>query len=380
MKRRSLLPLYFTQSLRQFTLSFLSLFSAIYIYKTLNSLTFVFLFFLFLHLAKFLTNFLAEELSLKLGLKKQIYLGQIFLILAILCLLFSQKNSYLLFLAPFCWGVSSGFYWFGWHGLMAKIAALGEYGQALGKQEIFSLVPLLVGPILGGVLINFFGYSALFSAACFFIILSFLTFQPLSEEKTHYDTTPSEVFNLLKTHQRMFLAYFGDSGSAVVYIIVFPLYLFLILKRELVIGEFFSLSLILVAILNFLIGRFVDIRGKREMIFSGTLLSFFIWLGRVIARGVNFFFFLDVSERVVEKMTAIPLNVLTYEKALDGGSTGRAVLFREMAAELGAMFACLMLLLISNLRLSFVLGAILTLFPLLVIKKGGVYGDSQEKV
>ena len=379
MKKSRLLPLYLTQASRQFAISLLSLFSAIYIYKTFDSLTFVFLFFLLLHISKLLTNFLAEELSLKVGLKRQIYLGLSFFIFSIGFLFFSQKYSLLVFPAALFWGISAGFYWFGRLGLMAKLAENGHYGRVLGKQEIISLIPFLVSPVLGGALINWLGYGALFSVSLIFVIVSLFALRPLPEQKTHYDTSPAEILSLFKNHKRMFFSYFGDSAAATIYRVSFPLYLFLILKTELSIGEFFSLALILVAILNFFIGKFVDVRGKKGLIAFGSVFSFFIWLGRVMSKTVGFLFFLDVSDRAVEKMAAIPLEVLTYEKALEGGATGRAVLFREIAIEMGAIFVCFMLLILGNLRLSFLLAAVLTLFPLSLLKKGGLYGDGHKK-
>lgn len=377
--KTKLLPLYLTQALRQFAISLLSLFSAIYVYKISGSLVPVFLFFFLFHLSKLLSNFLAEELSLKAGLKKQVWLGLTFLLFSLSLLFFSQKYTLLVFPAAIFWGASAGFYWFGRHGLMAKLAENGFYGRAISRQEFFNLIPILASPILGGILINYFGYTALFLVALFFIIFSLLTLIPLPEIKTHVDTSPLEIFSLFRTHKRIFLAYFGDSASTNIYSIVFPLYLFLILKTELSLGEFFSLALILVAILNFLMGKFVDFKGKKELIEFGSIFSFLIWVGRFIFKQVKVLFFLDVSDRVVQKMITLPLEVLTYEKALDGGATGRAVLFREMAIEMGAIFVCLMLLVLQNLRLSFVLAAILTLFPLFLLKKGGLYGNGHKK-
>jgi len=377
-KKSHLLPLYLNRACREFVTSLLCLFSAIYIYKTLGSLTLVFFFFFLYHLSKLLVNFLAEELSLKLGLKKQACLGQFFYIFALILLFFSEKDPLLIFPASILWGIASGLYWFGWHGLMAKMSHLGKYGNALGQQEIFNLIPILVSPILGGILINFFGYWALFSACLFFLILSLFILWPIPEKKTHYDTSPVEIFSLFKTHKRMFLAYFGNSAAATIYVIAFPIYLFLILKSELSIGGFFSLSLILVAILSFLIGQFVDSQGKKELIVFGSVLSFLIWAGRLMAKEVNFLFFLDVSDKVVNKMTSIPLDVLSYEKALDGGATGRAVLFRETATQMGGVFVSLLLLFLNNFSFSFIAAAILALLPLLIVKKRGVYGDGKR--
>ena len=377
--KHKLLPLYLTQALRRFAISLLSLFTAIYLYRLLGSLSFVFLFFLVYHLSKLLTNFFAEEWSLRFGLKKEVWLGQLFWPLILGCFFLSQRISFLVYPAAVFWGISAGLYWFGRHGLMAKIASADGFGQALGKQEIFSLIPALLGPLLGGFLIQAFGYSALFATALVSILLSLLVLRPMLNKRTHIDTSPIEILKLFKTHKRMFLAYFGESAAARIYGIVFPLYLFLILKRELSIGEFFSLSLILVAVLNFLIGKLVDLKGKRELIEFGSIFSFLIWVGRFAFSQVQALFLFDVSDRVVARMTSLPLEVLTYEKALDGGSTGRAILFREMAIEMGAIFVCLALLFLNNLRLSFVLAAILTLLPLLLVRKEGIYGDGHKK-
>lgn len=374
-----LLPLHLTQAWRQFAISLLSLFSTIYVYKTLGSLSFVFLFWLFFHLAKLIANFLAEDFSRRSGLGEQVRLGMILLFLGSLFLLFSRSDANWILPGGILWGASAGFYWFGWHGLMAKTATNGHFGYALGQREIISLIPLLLSPILGGLLINFFGYPALFITALGFVALSLFSLRMVSFKKTHYDTSPREILSLFRTHKRMFLAYFGDSGSGYIYYMFFPLYLFLILGKELSLGGFYSLALMMVAILSFLIGRAVDIKGKKELIGFGAIFSFFIWLGRLLSRMVGFLFFLDVSERVVEKMTSIPLEVFTYEKALDGHATGRAVLFREMAIELGAIFVCLVMLVLQNLRISFVLAAVLTLLPLLLLRKSGLYGERLKK-
>ena len=95
MKKSRLLPLYLTQSLRLFGTSLLALFSAVYIYKSLDSLTFVFLFFLFYHSFKLLANFLAEDLALRLGLKRVILLGEYFLIFALGLLSLSRQYRFL---------------------------------------------------------------------------------------------------------------------------------------------------------------------------------------------------------------------------------------------------------------------------------------------
>lgn len=380
-KEVKLLPLFLNQSFRGMAVSLLSLFSSIYVYKTLFSLTkqaniallAVFIYFLGLFGFKFISNLFAEELSLRLGLKKQIYFGLLFLAICLLILVLSLKWPLLLFLASPFWGLSTGFYWFGRHGLLAKTGREEAFGKELGMIEVMS-TPLLLGiPFLGGVLIKLAGYKALFGASLFFVFLAGLSIKPAREEKTRHDTSLAEVLRLFKTHKRMVLAYMGNSAAGTIYTIAIPLYLFLILQKELTLGEFFSLSMILVALVNLIIGRWVDIKGKGGLIAYGSVFQFFVWLGRSLTYNVKVLFTFDIIDRVTGGMVGIPLGVLTYEKALDGHSTGRAILFRELAITSGAIFACLLLigfaLLGIELKFSFLLAAFFSLLPFLIVKK-----------
>ena len=380
-KEKKLWPLFFNQSLRAVAVSLLSLFSSVYIYKTLFSLTnqpniallSVFIFFLSFYGSKFISNLLAEELSLKLGLKRQIYFGLFFLVFSLFFLVFSLRWPLWLFLASPFWGLATGFYWFGRHGLMVKIGREKAFGKEIGMAGAVTTILLLGVPFFGGVLINFAGYKALFLGCLLFVFLSALAIKTIKEKKTHYDTSCAEVLRLFKTHKKMFLAYLGDSAGGTIYSVVIPLYLFLILKKELALGEFFSLSMILVALIDLMIGRWVDVKGKREVIGFGAIVSFLVWLGRMLSRSIGVLFVFDILDRITAGMTGIPLSVLSYEKALDGHSTGRAVLFREMAIVSGSILACFLLLVLAllgiELKFSFLAAALFSLLPLTILVK-----------
>ena len=380
-KEAKLLPLFLNQSFRGVAVSLLSLFSSIYIYKTLFDLTgqekiallSVYIYYLSAYGFKFISNLFAEELSLRLGLKKQIYIG---LFLAAICLgllVLSLKWPLLLFLASPFWGLSTGFYWFGCHGMMVKVGRDGAFGKEIGMLGMISTLVLLGVPFLGGVLIKLAGYQALFGASLFFVGLAALSSISMKEEKTRHDTCMAEVFQLFKAHKRPFLAYVGDTMGGIIYGVVIPLYLFLILKKELSLGEFFSLSMIVVAIINLFIGRWVDVRGKTGLIVYGSILQVLAWSARIITRSVGVLFTLDILDRVTGGMVAIPMNVTSYEKAIEDHSTGRAVLFRELAITIGGMLTCGLLIIWALLEIElkwvFLIGALSSLLPILVVKR-----------
>lgn len=375
-----LLPLFLSQSFRLVAVTLLSLFSSIYIYKTLFSLTgqtkiafsAVFIYFLSVYGFKFISNLFAEELSLRVGLKKQIYFGLIFSVICLWILFLSLKWPFLLFLASPFWGLSIGFYWFGCHGMMVKLGEGTAFGKELGILGLISTLFLLGVPFFGGVLIGWAGYQALFAASLIFMLLSSLSIWSMKEEKTRHDTCVTEVFQLFRAHKRAFLAYVGNSMGATIYGIIIPLYLFLILGKELPLGGFFSLSMAVVATINLFIGRWVDVRGKKGLIVYGSILQVLVWSARMLSKGVGILFTLDIFDRVTGEMVGIPLNVISYEKAIEDHSTGRAVLFRELAITIGAILTCGLLIiwvwLGIDLKWTFVIGALSSILPILTVR------------
>jgi len=369
---KKLLPLFLSQGFRSLAVSFFSFFSAVYIYKQTGLVLAVFVFFLILYIFKILGLGLAENLALKFGLKKQMILGHFLTISTGLLFAASQKNIFFIWLAATFWGLAIGFFWFGRHGLLAKIGEKGIWGQASGLGGATEKLMVLTGPFLGGILINQFGYLGLFLGAIFFTILGVAILKPAPEEKTHRDVTFKEVLKLLISHKKTTLAYFSRGGIEAIYSGSLILYLFFLVKKEIALGGFFSLSLILVAVVHWLVGKWVDQKGKKELIGFGAVVSFLVWSGRFFIKEIGGFLVFDVLERIAGSMLGIPLEVLSFQKAVDGGSTGRALLFRETAITSGSIFACLALLLLTFLNLplsfSFILGSGLSLFPLLITK------------
>ena len=379
-KTKKLFPLFLNESLQQVALTWLSIFSSLFIYQRVSeaasdrfALASVFFCFSIFAIGKFLGSCLAEELSLKRGLKFQVGLGVILRGITFLFFVWSMRNVFFLIPAQIFWGLSAGTYWFGWHGLVGKLGRLGEYGRSLGAASLLRSVARFLAPIAGGMLISFGGYQLLFLIAVGLLFVALLPLFSLKGERTHQDTTPREVIKLFFNHKRAFLAYFSIGAVGTIGGTVFVLYLALILKKELLVGEFFSVSILLVAVAKFLLGKVVDWR-KKELITLGSLIRSGVWLGRCLSRSVPWLLGFNVANDLAIGMVSMPLDVLTLEKAIDGRSTGRAVLFREMASSLGNFIIGLILGIAAfggaPLTFGFVLAIFLTLTPILVqVKK-----------
>jgi MFS family permease len=364
-----MVPSYLTYSFRAAAVAVLSLFSPVFIYKTLLRITgqdnlallSVFVYFLGIYICKFVANLIAEELALRRGLKKQIRLS---LFLAALCIATQSLAGnwpLLLVFSSLFWGLSAGLYWFSQHAMVAKSCEDGTFGRKLGLMEVVRILLLLVVPLAAGVLIDAFGYPIVFLLSLVFIGLSALATVGSPEMTTHIDTSLKEVIEIFKTHKKSVLIYVGSSVAGTVYGVTIPLYLYLILKKELSLGEFFSLVMVFQAVIYFIIGRWSDIKGKRGLVIWGSLSQFFIWFGRWLTVDVGALFIFDILDRFTTGMIGIPLTAISYEKAIEGQSTGRATLFRETAITLTEICVCLLLvgmvLLHIPLRFAFLLAA-----------------------
>lgn len=378
-KTKKLWPLFLNESLRGIAISWLAIFSSVFIYQRMLevasqrlALAFVFFSLLIFGLGKILGVCWAEESSLERGLKLQLKLGIIGSGVAFILFHLSTRNIFFVIPAKLIWGFSAGIYWFGWHGFMGKLGTYGRYGRAFGEASLLSGAAQFLAPVIGGVLISFGGYGTLFLSAFGLAILALLAIFPLKEEKTHQDTSLKEVLRLFFTHKRTFFAYFSCGILGIITSSCFVLFLALILKKELVLGEFFSLSVLSVAVIRFFIGRFVDWQ-KRKLIVWGSLARSVVWLGRLLTKKIPILLGLNVVDNLAAGMVGMPLDVLTLEKAIDGHSTGRAVLFREVAIGLGQIGAgaALAILAILGLPLTvgFVLAIPLALTPILVTQR-----------
>ncbi|MBU1127097.1 MAG: MFS transporter [Patescibacteria group bacterium] len=386
-KEVKLVPLFLTESFRSVSTALLSFFSAIYVFKAQLEITgdqkqamiAAFLFFLILYIFKLIGTSLAENLSQKTGLRGQILIGEILTSLTILGFIASLKIFAIIWLTSAVWGLAIGFFWFGRHGLIAKLSSSGSYGETLGWASVVNTFLLLGVPFLGGFLINKFGYNAMFIVSFGFMILAFFSLTKVEEKMIHRDATIGQIFKLFSTHKRMALAYFSSGFVGAVYISALILFIFLTVKNEFAFGGFFSLSMLLVAITNMLVGKWVDKKGKKTLIAYGSVFAGIVWLGRFLVGSVFAIFIFDVIDRIASGMTGIPLGVLSYQKAIDGHSTGKAMLFREFSITIGGILGSLLVIFIAffdiPLEFSFLGASLIALLPLVIIKRDGICGD-----
>jgi MFS family permease len=377
---KKLIPLFISSTLRRASFSLLGIFSPIYIFKIGQDLNFslkislflVISFFFLLYLVKIFSLPLAENLAFSYGFKKICYFSVISFFLFSLFLFLGQKTLFYLFLASFFWGVSASLFWFSYHGLFLKLGDRNHFGLMTAEAQFLEVLVNFLFPLLGGFLIWKVNFGAFLILVGLVFILSLISLSFSSEAKPLRDAQFKKVWQLFKTHQRMALSYLGLGAENGLYGIFWPLFLFFTLGEVFKVGKIFSFAILFAGFFILVVGIWVDKIGKRSVIRFGSPLAFFSWIGRFFSRFPEAMVGIDAIYRLVDQMLVVPLLVWTYQKALEGG-TGQALYFREILVSLGAIFALffggIVILLNGRIDFLFFLGALFSLFPLLVVIK-----------
>jgi len=387
MKEKKLLPLYLSHSLRNAAVSLISFFSAVFIFKKYLQIAgnqrqaylMVFAFFLILTFAKTIGLFLAQQLALKFGLKAQMILGNFLTALCFVSFYLSKTEPFFLWLAAIYWGLAIGFFWFGRHGLIINLSYHQRFGQVLGTSLTFDTAFNLFLPLLGGVIITEFGYNTLFLVSLLLVLLSMMVFTPLEDKALNGETTLGEIIKLYLTHKRMALAYLSIGFLDAVYSEGLIIFVFLNIKKEIHLGIFLTLSMILTAMFCYYVCVRLDRESKKKFIVPGSLIYCFAWIGRFFSQTYLPLFVFDVIGGIGGALVGYPMEILSYQKAVEGKSASRAILFRELAIASGTVLGLLLLTYLIVLRLSiryaFMLAAVFALFRLLIVKKDGILGE-----
>jgi hypothetical protein len=383
--KKQFFSLTLVSTFRRLAFGLLALFSPLYIFRLIFNISSieatirmgiigVLGYVLLFCLVKILTFPLAENLSFKFGFKNVIALSFIPFFLYITFLILSEEHLFFLILSAFFGGLQAGLFWFAYHGMFVKAVNEHSFGFHEGICQGLGVLTLLISPILGSLLIFFFGFTSLFLTATFLVLLAALALIFAARDKPFHDARFLTSFTLFKKRPQTFFAYLCWGGETSLYGNLWPIFLILILGDILSYGGIITIGILFSVLATFLIGHWVDkAKGSKVLVF-GIILAGFTWLLRIMAYFPLLIIFVDGFYRLSEQMRAIPMDVFSYKKAVGGvGGTSQALYFREIALNLGTFLflslASFMIFFGLPFWSIFILAFLGTLTPFLVVKK-----------
>jgi len=269
--------------------------------------------------------------------------------------------------------VFGAMYYFSFY-LLSKMKIFIDF-NTVDKQNIFLLLAMSLflltihrGPILAGLILMKYNYNILFIIAIVCYLSALIPFMYLPRTKERFSWTYKETWQefFSKKRRKTVLAFLGDGAEAAVGIVIWPIFIFEVLKGNyLEVGAITSLVVLVSIILQLFIGKFVDGGGKRKMIHWGSALYAFGWLIKIFILTAFQIFVVSTFHSLTKIFARTPFDVLTYEKAADQGHfVDEFTVIHEMAIQFGkGLMLIFVLILISfvSLEWTFLFAAIASL-------------------
>ncbi len=289
--------------------------------------------------------------------------------LLVFALLLSLGNSLLLnVLSALAIGVHLGFWWELYHLDFSVAGKKTEFGRQIGTRQAFGILTAVVTPLFAGFIISRYGYPTLYAATVFLVLLLGYTLLLLEEKRKVNPPTPNGVWSQIRRFRQEFVAYLGVGGETVVAEVLWPLLLFVLFQKAVLVGAVTAIVSLIAFVVRYVSGVMTDRVKKDKIEFFGALSIGGTWLGKFLTQGLFEVVLFDVFHKILSSFFYIPMIAVSYLRSLTEDRTAY-ITGREMVVQAGKIIVLLVSLLVIGLGGSFwwlilfgALSPLLTLF------------------
>lgn len=371
--KKELKELYLSTLILNLAISAVSIFEPIYLYTLGFSLAQIILFFIGVYLIYFLIIPLGAHVAKMKGYEHSIFYSTFFCIFYYFCLFSIPKGSYFIFLAIIMFAVTKALYWPAYHADFARFGTGGERGKEISNLTVLYSLIYVFGPLIGGLIISFFGFKILFLIISFLILISSVPMLLTKEVFTPKPFSYREAYERLikKNYRRGVLAYLGY-GEEFIFLVIWPIFIYLVARQFFSVGLIVALSTLISTLSLLYIGKKADKEDKYKILKGGTILSSLSWFLRSLVFSPFGLFLSHTLTLISQGLINIPMISLVYDQG-SKGSVMKTVVFFEMSLVLGkllAMFIVYLFLLIypNSFIPAFILAGLMVLLYNFVTK------------
>ena len=167
--------LYASVALRSLALSITGIFVPLYLLVELgHSLNKVLVFFIISSFVWMLLVPVSAKIMFRIGIKYTLLLSVIFFIIFYLMLLMLEYKSALFYYVAIISGISPPLFWTSFHLDFIRSSDRGHRGEEVSIYYFLAFVTTLIGPLVGGLVLTYYGFTILFIVVSLVIILSAL--------------------------------------------------------------------------------------------------------------------------------------------------------------------------------------------------------------
>ncbi len=366
---RELKGLYLSVSLKDFAQAAVTIFEPIYLYTLGYSIESVAIFYLIIYGVYTFIVPVFGRLVGRIGLERSIFYSQFILIIYYLALFSISQVDALFYVAPVIAAIFKGMYWPAFHADFVLFSKDEQRGREVGGIETLSMIVYILGPLLGGAILEWTSFEVLFITVSVLFILSSLPLMKVKEVHGKMDFSYWQSFKQMMSKQskRSFVSYLGF-GEELIVLSIWPIFIYVVIGDYLEIGSLAALATFITSLVVLYLGRASDKYKKENILKLGTMIYFVVWLLRSFATKVWHVFSLDTVSRFSKEMLFVPLEVITYNKAKATNPLSYGVFFEQSLALAKALAAIAVVIIASTFSDPwlpiFIVGALFSLFYL----------------
>jgi MFS transporter, YQGE family, putative transporter len=353
---RELFEMYFLLGIRKFAISMVGIFLPLYFLIELHySLNAVIAFYMINVIAVVAFLWPAMKIVKIYGTKHSIIYSIPTLIIGLLLAVMLPNYPFLFIPISILLGIDLALFWMGFHtdtAIYSKSRALGKESAIIWIVNVFGMV---LGPIVGGVILKYLGFSVLFFTVSIILIIAII---PLLFSKETYAKTEFDwKYFFHDGHKKYFFGYFAQGIRSITTIIFWPIFIFGIIGGYFYLGVYGSVATLLVALFGYSIGQISDKMNKGIIIKIAGIADGMLWVIKIFITTILDVFAFGTIGGITAIGIDIPLLAKSYKKAKNE-KIAAFILFREFSIRCGQMFVLIVVLVIGNIKASFITSAL----------------------
>lgn len=345
---RGMRGLYWSVGLKDLGIAAVTLFEPIFLFSLGYSLREVLFFYIMIYGLYVLLLPPIGRLVGKLGYEHSILYSQFFLIAYFILLFSISEASVLYYIAPLFSALYKSLYWPAYHADFAVFSRKGQRGREVGYLETVSMIMYIIGPLIGGVLLEWTGFGVLFIVGSVLFILSALPLMRIREIHTKIDLPYGTIYRRLidRQHSRSFFSYLGF-GEELIVLTVWPIFIYIVVQDYFEIGALVAVATFITSFIVLYLGKISDEYKRLKVLRLGTVIYALSWFVRGFCKNIWGVMSLDTVSRISKEMLFIPLEANMYSTARECGPLVHAIFF-EISLSIGKLIAAAGALIIAT--------------------------------
>lgn len=296
--------------------------------------------------------FLVQALSIgpslwlisKKGLRFSVFWGSMFLVGFFMLLYLAKLDPIFLILAAVIGGVQIGLYWTAYHIYIAELTDDKRQGEEIAMGNSLSAVAAIGGPAFGGLIIQYFGFEAVFIIMALITLIANLPLRYLPSQKNIISVDILKTISTLspKKEKKSYLALFGLGTIDVVAGNFWPLFIFPVMAGFVGLGFVGSLIALVSTVTTITIGVLIDKYGPKAVINILSPIDSLVWISRIFVNTPFRVFGVSGAQSLTTAGQIITVDSMIYERARHDNLVA-FIIQREMGLALGKFIFLLVL-------------------------------------